>query len=418
MNALASRLRSDWAAWLAVSFFALLPFRRLAEIPVTAFAFSLAFLAANPENRRQIRKAARFVLPLFLCYWLPIFISSFDTVAVWKSWPNALTSLRFLPAALALSVLLQGSAARKLVLLGTAWVLLFWAVDGFVQLALGKDLLGIPMNPDRLNALFGKRYQFYGPTLAMLSPLALEHARRNWRPWAWMVTLGLILGGVLIAGMRTGWVMMAVVLAGYALLAVRSGNRPLRRMLLITPVVCAGVFAAVYFASPLVQERIAVSRAFATGVHAAVDESSVERLPIFRTALKMYRAHPVNGVGARAFALAYPPYAEPGDIHVKKGGGKEGASHAHNVVLEVMADTGTIGLAGLLLGFVLGYRALKRASPGQRLDAFPFALGVFVILFPLNSHFAIFGVYTSSLIWILTGLWSAALMDEHEPGSE
>ncbi|MGD8358644.1 MAG: O-antigen ligase family protein, partial [Lysobacterales bacterium] len=293
----------------------------------------------------------------------------------------------------------------------------FWAVDGFVQLTLGKDLLGIPMNPDRLNALFGKRYQFYGPTLAMLSPLALEHARRNWRPWAWMVTLGLILGGVLIAGMRTGWVMMAVVLAAYALLAVRSGNRPLRRMLLITPLLCTGVFAAVYFASPLVQERIAVSRAFATGVHPTIDESSVERLPIFRTALKMYRAHPINGVGARAFALAYPPYAEPGDIHVKKGGGKEGASHAHNVVLEVMADTGTIGLAGLLLGFVLGYRALKRAFPGQRLDAFPFALGVFVILFPLNSHFAIFGVYTSSLIWVLTGLWSAALMDEHNPGS-
>ncbi|MGD8359033.1 MAG: hypothetical protein PVG42_13355, partial [Lysobacterales bacterium] len=159
-------MRSDWAAWLAVSFFALLPFRRLAEIPVTAFAFSLAFLAANPENRRQIRKAARFVLPLFLCYWLPIFFSSFDTVAVWKSWPNALTSLRFLPAALALSVLLRKPAARELVLLGTAWVLLFWAVDGFVQLTLGKDLLGIPMNPDRLNALFGKRYQFYGPTLA------------------------------------------------------------------------------------------------------------------------------------------------------------------------------------------------------------------------------------------------------------
>jgi hypothetical protein len=34
---------------------------------------------------------------------------------------------------------------------------------------------------------------------------------------------------------------------------------------------------------------------------------------------------------------------------------------------------------------------------------------VFLILFPLNSHFAIYGTYTSSLIWFLVGLWSAAL---------
>jgi len=410
------RIRSDWAAWLVVAFFALLPFRRLAEVPVTAFAFSLAFLAAKPENRRLIRSASRFVLPLFLCYWIPIFISALDTTAVWKSWPNAITSLRFLPAALALSVLLRTDGSRRTVLMGTAWVLLLWAIDGFVQLGFGKDLLGIPMHPDRLNALFGKRYQFYGPSLAMISPLALEYARRNWRPWAWIVTLGLILGGVLISGMRAGWVMMAVIITAYVLLAIRSGDRRLRRMLTVVPFVCAGVFALVYLTSPLVQERVAVSRAFATGDHPSIDESSMERVPIYRTALKMYAAHPVNGVGARAFAIAYPPYAEPGDINVIKGGGKEGASHAHNVVLEVMADTGTIGLAGLVTAFILGFRALRRASPGRRVEAFPFALGVFVILFPLNSHFAIFGVYTSSLIWIQTGLWSAALMGGRGPG--
>jgi O-antigen ligase len=408
-------MRSEWAVWMAVAFFALLPFRRLAEIPVSVFAFSLIFLASRPENRLLIRSASRFILPLFLCYWLPILFSSFDTAAAWKSWPNAATSIRFLPAALAVAVLLRPPAARNLLLLASTCVLLFWAVDGFVQLAFGSDLLGVPMHPDRLNALFNKKYQFYGPTLAMLSPLALEYARRHWRPWAWMATLGLILGAVLIAGMRAGWVIMAVVTGAYAVLAFRLGDRRLQRMLLAMPMICIGVFGAAYLASPLVQERIAVSRAFATGEHATIDESSVERLPIFSTALKMYRAHPVNGVGARAFAVAYPDYAAPGDIHVRKGGGKEGASHAHNVVLEVMADTGTIGLAGLLTAFVLAWRALRSASPGRRLEAFPFALAVFAILFPLNSHFAIFGVYTSSLIWMLTGLWGAALLGGAAP---
>jgi hypothetical protein len=37
---------------------------------------------------------------------------------------------------------------------------------------------------------------------------------------------------------------------------------------------------------------------------------------------------------------------------------------------------------------------------------------VLLILFPLNSHFAIYGTYTSSLLWFLVGLWAAALRNE------
>jgi hypothetical protein len=65
----------------------------------------------------------------------------------------------------------------------------------------------------RLNALFIKKYQFYGPTLAMLSPLLLEYARREWPPWAWAGSFTLVLGAVMISGMRSGWLSMAIVLA-------------------------------------------------------------------------------------------------------------------------------------------------------------------------------------------------------------
>ena len=83
--------------------------------------------------------------------------------------------------------------------------------------------------------------------------------------------------------------------------------------------------------------------------------------------------------------------------------------HAHNVVLEVASDTGTIGLAALLAAVVFLWRFMRQVSPARRMDAFPFALAVLLILFPINSHFAIYGTYTSSLIWFLVGLWAAAL---------
>lgn len=409
MNLLLRRLQTEWACWLAVAFVALLPFRRLSEIPLSIFALSLAWLARSPEHRARIRAAARFVLPLFLCFWIPMLLSSIDSVVPEKSWLQTAAALRFLAAALALSVLLAAPSAHERVLRWTAWLLLFWALDAFVQLFFGRDLFGIPMHPDRLNALFYDRYQFFGPTLAMLSPLVLEHARRRWRPWAWELAFALLLGAVLISGMRAGWLVMALVLAAYTMLMLRRENRELRRALLTIPLLALAVLIVSYLASPLLQERIDVSRAFTLGTAQSADTSSMERIPIFRAAILMYRDHPVNGVGVRGYPYAYIGYAEPGDIHVAKSDGRYAASHAHNIVLEVMADTGTIGLAGLVLAFFFAARQARRATPGERRDAFPFALAVFLVVFPLNSHFAIYGTYTSSLVWYLVGLWAASL---------
>lgn len=413
MKLFVRRLRSDWASWLALAFIALLPIRRLSEIPVAIFALSLPFLARSAAHRARLAAAARFVVPLFLCYWIPMLLSSFDSVVPEKSWIQTAAALRFLAAALALSALLEAPSARERLLRWSAWLLLFWAIDAFVQLVLGHDLFGIPMHPDRLNALFYDRYQFFGPTLAMLSPLVLEHARRRWRPWAWELSFALLLGAVLISGMRAGWLAMALVLGTYMILMLRRENRQLRRALLTIPALALAVFAVSYLASPLLQERLDVSHAFATGTEQLRDTSAMERVPIFRAAVAMYRDHPVNGVGVRGYRYAYLDYAEPGDVHVAKSDGLYGASHAHNIVLEAMADTGTIGLAGLVLAyiFVLWHRRLT--TPAERRDAFPFALAVFLVVFPLNSHFAIYGTYTSSLIWFLVGLWSASL--RHDP---
>jgi O-antigen ligase len=406
------RLQNDWASWLAFSFIALLPFGRLAEIPLSAFAIGLLVLVRTAENRALVRSSARFVVPLFLCYWVPMFLSSFDSMDMSKSWVQSFAALRYLAAARAMSGLLRAPTDRERVLRWTAWLLLFWAVDGFIQLFLGRDVFGIAMHPDRLNALFIKKYQFFGPTLAMLSPLVLEHARRHWPSWAWALAFTLILGAVMIAGMRSGWMSMAVVLGIYMVLMLKRENRELRRTVFTIPMLVIIVIAGSYLASPLFQERLDVTQAFTTGKEAARDASSMERIPIFTNALRMYQAHPINGVGVRAYPVAYMEYADPDDIHIRKSGGKSGATHAHNVLLEVMSDTGTIGLVGLVLALIFLFRYRRRTTPSEQWEAFPFALAVILILFPLNSHFAIYGTYTSSLIWFLVGLWAAALRKE------
>ena len=408
MRLLLSRLKIEWPAWLVVSFFALLPFRRLAEIPLSLFAISLLFLLRSEDYRRRLRALLPLVLPLFLCFWLPMVFSSFDSYLPEKSWSTSLAAIRYFMASLAIGVLLYTPSLRWLVLRWTSYLLLFWAVDGFVQLAFGVDLLGVPMHPDRLNALFSDKFQFYGPTLAMLSPLVFEYSRRRWPAWAWGTSFVLILGAVMISGMRAGWLAIGMVVFAYFVLMLREDNRALRGATIAIPVLSALVILVSYWASPTVQDRVSRTLAMTQDMESAIDYASSWRLPIFENSIRMYRAHPINGIGVRAFPVAYPHYAPEDDHHVLSHDDGTGAKHAHNIVLEVMADTGTIGLAGLVLGFVFAWRAWRSMTPPNRQEAFPYLVALVLVLFPLNSHFAIYGTYVSSLIWILVGLWAAS----------
>jgi len=407
MKILLRRIHTEWPVWLAVLFFALLPFRRLAEIPLSIFAISLLFLLWSDEHKARIKTLLPLLLPIFLCFWIPMVVSSFDSYAPNKSWVTSLSALRFFMAAMSIGVLLHSASMRWQVLRWCSYLLIFWAVDGYVQLITGTDLLGIEMHEERLNALFGDKYQFFGPTLAMLSPLLFEYARRRWPVWAWGASFALVLGAVMISGMRAGWMALGIVVFVYFLLMFRKDNRDLRRATVITPVLALAVIVMSYLVSPTVQERVSRTLTIAQGSESSVDYALSWRLPIFKASMRMYRENPVNGIGVRAFPVAYPDYAPADDYHLVHSEGGMRATHAHNIVLEVMADTGTIGLLGLILGFVLLWRAWRGMLPANRQEAFPCALALALILFPLNSHFAIYGTYTSSLIWMLMGLAAA-----------
>ncbi|NNE04920.1 MAG: O-antigen ligase family protein [Xanthomonadales bacterium] len=404
-------MQNEWASWLLILFFALLPFGRFAELPLAVFALCLPFILRTPERRLQARSAALVLVPLFLCFWLPMVLSSFDSFEPQKSTMKSLAALRYLAAAISIAVLLSAPSARWRVLRWTSFLLLFWAIDGFVQLYFGADLFGVAMHPERLNALFIRQYQFFGPTLAILSPLLLEYARRRWPPWAWAASFSLILGAVMIAGMRSGWLIMGLVMAVYLLQMMNRENRDIRLATISIPVLALGVIIAGYLASPLIQDRVEQSLKVLDGTPSGVDTASSARLPIFKTAWSMYQAHPVNGVGVRAFSTAYLEYAEQGDIHVRNSGGVRGALHAHNLLLEVAADTGTIGILCLAAGLLLAWRQWRSTRPKDRQEAFPYVLAIGLLLFPVNSHFAIYGTYLSSLIWMLAGLWVATLRE-------
>jgi O-antigen ligase len=144
------------------------------------------------------------------------------------------------------------------------------------------------------------------------------------------------------------------------------------------------------------------------GSQQALDAASAGRLRIWRTALAMSAAHPVAGVGVRGFRFAYPRYAQAGDAFVDAQT-EEGAFHAHQVVLEVLSETGGIGLLLWLVGATIAIRAWLHADAPARERALAPALALAAMTFPLNTHLAFYSAWWGLLFWWLLALYCAAL---------
>jgi O-antigen ligase len=212
---------------------------------------------------------------------------------------------------------------------------------------------------------------------------------------------------ILLAGSRAAWLMYALVCIVVAWRAARSK----RAFVLAVAVAAVLVGAAATIAlrdSPGFDARIERSLLALRGTEGAVDTASAGRLSIWHTALAMWRAHPLTGVGVRGFRYAYPEYAAPQDRFVDTVS-DTGASHAHQIVLEVLSETGVIGLLFWLAGVVFAVRAWLRADASARSRAFAPALALVAMCFPLNTHLAFYSAWWGLLFWWLLALYCAAL---------
>jgi O-antigen ligase len=294
--------------------------------------------------------------------------------------------------------------------MAVAVVLAFWAVDAWMQIFTGWSLAG-RAEPERISGIFGAGNLKLGPSLSVLAPFALWSAERRWGARGLLVAFVVLLGPVLMSGSRASWVCYALVALGFAWRAARSPTRfvALAGGLLLTVLVAGGV---AWKTSERFQLRMNRTLHALSGPGQSLDTALSGRLDIWRTSLAMFEAHPVNGVGVRAYRYAYPTYAPPDDhfvVSLEACGPGEGACHAHQWVLEVLTETGVLGLLCWLAAIGLALVAWRRVGPAARERAFPVSLALGVMLFPLNTHLAFYSAWWGLLFAWLLGLWCAAL---------
>jgi len=406
------RLKGDLPFLLVWSCILLLPFGRSVELPVAFMAVWAIRLIMQQGHSMWWEGAARLFTLMFLALWLPALVSVIDAENLQKSIKTVLTLPRFYLAGLFVIHVLSNAESWGRFLCWSAWLLLFWLVDAVVQLMLGYDLFGYVALPQRLNGVFGEEHIKLGLVLPVFLGLLFEHARRNWSGYAQFGVVLLALMIVFMAGSRAGWIMLTVVLITYTgHVTARSGRSP--ALVLSGLMAVGGLLAfATYHASDDFRQRVNQSLLIFSGDKAQMDVALSTRLPIWGVAVRMIEDNPVNGVGARGFRYAYPQYAEPDDPFVAADH-DAGAMHSHQMILEVLSETGFVGLLGLLFLYGLVVRAWVTATDECRRWMLPGGLGALAVFFPVNTHFAIYSSFWSQIVWFVLAVYCAGRLAAH-----
>lgn len=407
-----------WAAWWVLAFVALWPLRVPAEVVLSLGAvIALIGLVASRWRGSDVllsREAWAMTSVLFFSYWLPELFSTFDAVDIKRSLYEVAVDLRYLPFLWLAAMAVDRARNRRLVWNGLAVVIGFWTLDGLLQAWLDfspvlklLDLAGFSVNPymtaDRLSGIFGAHNLKLGLVLASMAPFPLASMRQRFGILGWLlaaIALGVV---ILLAGARAAWLTFALVLLvqGWRLFGGR------RVLLALAAGVCGMLLLAQYGTPGKLEQRFTRTEAVLSGDAAGLDVALAGRVRIWEAAVCMLRKHPFNGVGVRGYRDAYPGCAPA--LAGPPAWGAGGALHAHQIVLEVLSETGAIGLLLWLTGAALAIRAWRWASPAARMRAGIPGLALAVTVFPFNTHLAFYSTFWGGLTLLLTALYAGAL---------
>jgi putative inorganic carbon (hco3(-)) transporter len=257
----------------------------------------------------------------------------------------------------------------------------------------------------------------FGGYMGMLWPFAAGLAGLLWVRWRERREAALLLAALLTTGVSALCVLGlfasgsrgGLIGLGFALVAMLGARlkRPLLAALAVGVVALAAVAFGVVDAPASLEAQLAeygdidVRDTYLT----PINFSTVERIAHWQAALAMIRAHPWLGVGLGGYETAYATYRNLVWVNA--------LGHAHNMYLNVFAETGALGLSAYVLWWgatlVATWRQARRPWR-ERGGAALFALGLLGAWAHVSGHHIFDNLYVANMhmtIGVLLGLLSA-----------
>ena len=380
------------------------PWRGMAEFALSMgslIGLSLLITARFKQGTRLLtHEAWALTTILFLAYWLPELFSVIDSYDVRHSAIETFKDLRYLPFLWLVCMSCASERGRKILTVGLSAIIIFWVLDATVQALCGYNLRGY-VQADRLTGIFGQGNLKLGPILASISPFLLVPAAQRFGFKAWCIAALLLGIVIMLAGSRAAWISFAIALIWSGL---HYWHWKKTLAMLAVSVVMAIIAA---FSFPDFSARLQRTFAIIDDSSGSLDHAVSGRLVIWGKAWQIFLDHPVNGVGVDQFQPVYRNYTGPGDQFVDYG--RPGAFHAHQIILEILSETGLLGLLFWLMGAAIAIRAWMFASTAARTAAFPAAMALCITVFPFNTHLAFYSTFWGGLTLLLLAIYVGCL---------
>lgn len=347
--------------------------------------------------------AARRLATVFALLLVPVLISLPGSFNPAGTASVALVLVLFFVVGLALMEGLKTESDHAWLQRWLAIVLAIWLADGYIQYVFGRDLLGVPMGGDgRMMGPFPDNLHF-GLFMTVLMPIMLWRMTRS-RPLAALACIALI---GFVAGMSGARSNVLFYLLGVAILLPRFGWW--HRAFILAAIV-VGVVAAIGQSETTAAKFRQFDAPSEQSLFKKLDHMLSGRMIIWETAVEMLKDRPLTGVGAGAFADVYDRYATRPEDPFRRGGDYPGGVyHAHHMYVSIAAESGLIGLAGLLAAIFLLVRWYRQAAPELRSRAAPYAASLAVIAFPLQSQPVLYRAWWFPVVLLLLSGFIIAL---------
>jgi O-antigen ligase len=401
------RAEKHLARWMTILIFPLMVTEHLFHYPVIILGVmgAIHWLRLSLRQKYIAKPGAdmAWVLLLFACVFMPMLLSMSDAFEPEHTKKTVLSYLHFLPAALYVCFICRDPETRLTILNVSSLLVGLLVVDALIQITVGVNLLGFERDSAVLTGMFDTN-QRLGLVLALFLPLVLYclQYRVSWGYWKWTLLIPYSIV-ILFSLKRSAWVMLALGATAYFVIFLYRSQLGWKVKLLIPVSIVAVVMMTGYFV-PSVGSTLKTTIGALNADYETLDIATSRRLTLWRTGANIVRAHPINGIGPRGYRHAYRSFAEEGDFWIAQG--SKGQTHPHLMGLEVLVETGLLGLVGLIIfmGLLLRNIFLKREDDPA--GAMWLILGL-VAWFPLNTHLAFYGSYWSTFAWLFLAIGAA-----------
>jgi O-antigen ligase len=416
-------LLRPWMVWVAIG--AALPFAASVKWGLVsgldlalALAFCLWFI--DGVRRDHLRLAWSAPAALALVYAAALATSTLVSRDLGQAAAEVVKWLEFAAVVLILPMMVSKVHVR-------------WVTAGVVAGATAQALLGIyqfvfAVGPEwfivlgrfmRASGSFGQPNPFGGylglvlpvsASMALAGVGTLLRGDRSRAAWLWAIFYAaastVIALGLLASWSRGAWLGSALALL--VMVATRSRTAALwsgMLALVVAALALAGSISPQGLPQPIAQRLAEVPAWFGAGnllEQEVTDENFalIERLAHWEAAQRMFERSPWIGVGAGNYAAVYP--------EVRLPEWEEALGHAHNVVLNVLGETGILGLAAFALLWVVTTvwvvrRLLASGRQGRRWEV-ALQAGVLGVLVHLALHNLVDNLFVQGLT-VLVAVW-------------